>query len=873
MNRKRGVNSNGNRLLYDPNQRKQKRLGAFSMDENLEEETAEQKNVQNENLQQETQQNDSSSDNLSNETNSDSASSLGNVSNKNNSQRTSNKIQNAGDMIKNAAKKIAKKILMFILSNPWLLLILGIIIFIILIIVIIAGGVDSGDENTGGYYNVQCDFNNSTVNLTYCDTDDVVNLTLEEYVLGTTYALIEDHEILSEESLKALMIIVKTNALSYGGYNNTTKYLTLDDCSTPFKEIQADDDSIYQDLVEIYDSIDNYLYLSSSFNSAITSLSAANALPLNDDVLEQINGSDYEGILDKIYNANNNSNNIETSGTLYVGDSRTHGMMLTGVISSENTIYGTGYGYNWFIGNGTFTSSNTNATNGAVAAVNAKISSGESYNIVIWLGVNDYSYISAEQYYNEYYELATNEWQNQNIYIVEVGPVDDNLATNVDNAGIESFNNELRELIYNSDATNLNYIDINYSIQNYDGMGVHYGNEDYVSIYESLQNQIALGQGDYDLYDLAAYCEYYTVTENDAYWWPIGSSEATEGNVYGGTPAFTSISSYFGPRVIEGQNGNHGAIDIPATCNVGVVVATKGGTVIKTSNTCDNNGYYENPCGGTFGNYVYIEHEDGVVTKYAHLYPDSITVSEGDTVVQGQKIAMVGNSGSSTGCHLHFQFEVNGTKVDPLEYVDPENPRPINLSLENMSLDYIGNDLDSKNAICETLLASGFSTNAVVGIMINLQAESGFSPINLQNSYEESLGYDDSSYTLAIDYGVYPRNSFIYDSAGYGLIQWTYYSRKAGLYDYAKGNGYSIGSLQMQLEYMLMEVQNYDIVSKYLTGNYSAYEISNAWCDYFESPAGSESCKYNNICPSNYCSNRTLNSIDAITSYVENGCQ
>ena len=58
---------------------------------------------------------------------------------------------------------------------------------------------------------------------------------------------------------------------------------------------------------------------------------------------------------------------------------------------------------------------------------------------------------------------------------------------------------------------------------------------------------------------------------------------------------------------------------------------------------------------------------------------------------------------------------------------------------------------------------------AVAGIMGNLQAESSFNPINLQNSYESKFGYTDITYTQAIDDNIYTRDQFIHDQAGYGI--------------------------------------------------------------------------------------------------------
>ena len=70
--------------------------------------------------------------------------------------------------------------------------------------------------------------------------------------------------------------------------------------------------------------------------------------------------------------------------------------------------------------------------------------------------------------------------------------------------------------------------------------------------------------------------------------------------------------------------------------------------------------------GSSYGNYVVVQHQNGVQTLYAHM--NSRAVKEGDVVSQGQVIGYVGTTGSSTGYHLHFEFRVNGTRKDALDY-------------------------------------------------------------------------------------------------------------------------------------------------------------------------------------------------------------
>ncbi len=118
-----------------------------------------------------------------------------------------------------------------------------------------------------------------------------------------------------------------------------------------------------------------------------------------------------------------------------------------------------------------------------------------------------------------------------------------------------------------------------------------------------------------------------------------------------------NVTSYFGSRTdpITGkQNAHHSGIDIAAP-NGTPIMASASGTVMTVGYTSIN------------GNYVMIYHGDGVATAYCHC--STILVSEGEQVSQGQTIAKVGLTGKTNGYHLHYGVRVNGTYVNPLNYI------------------------------------------------------------------------------------------------------------------------------------------------------------------------------------------------------------
>lgn len=121
-------------------------------------------------------------------------------------------------------------------------------------------------------------------------------------------------------------------------------------------------------------------------------------------------------------------------------------------------------------------------------------------------------------------------------------------------------------------------------------------------------------------------------------------------------PGYTAISSEFGYRSdpFTGETSYHNGIDIPAPEGTPIVAAYDGEVVWA---------YYSD----TAGNWIGIDHGDGITTIYMHS--SQLLVSAGEKVTAGQTIALVGTTGRSTGNHLHFTVRVNGEDVNPHNYV------------------------------------------------------------------------------------------------------------------------------------------------------------------------------------------------------------
>ena len=126
-------------------------------------------------------------------------------------------------------------------------------------------------------------------------------------------------------------------------------------------------------------------------------------------------------------------------------------------------------------------------------------------------------------------------------------------------------------------------------------------------------------------------------------------------------PSKGVITSPFGARIdpVYGSSAYHEGIDIADDYGT-QIVATAAGTVTFAGATS-----------GGYGNLVEIDHGNGFVTRYGHN--SVVLVSAGLHISQGQAVALMGSTGKSTGSHVHYEVDVNGTPVDPMVFLPISN--------------------------------------------------------------------------------------------------------------------------------------------------------------------------------------------------------
>lgn len=126
------------------------------------------------------------------------------------------------------------------------------------------------------------------------------------------------------------------------------------------------------------------------------------------------------------------------------------------------------------------------------------------------------------------------------------------------------------------------------------------------------------------------------------------------------------LNSGFGERTVNGKKGFHNGVDLvggtDASAATDYITAFEAGIVTRAVNDVEGKTPSE-------GNCVVINHGNGFTTSYFHLKKGSVRVKVGECVARGEVIAYMGNTGNSTGAHLHFGMKLDGAWVDPLPYL------------------------------------------------------------------------------------------------------------------------------------------------------------------------------------------------------------
>ena len=148
--------------------------------------------------------------------------------------------------------------------------------------------------------------------------------------------------------------------------------------------------------------------------------------------------------------------------------------------------------------------------------------------------------------------------------------------------------------------------------------------------------------------------DYYAILADDGKYYNINGDSLSQSFFRYPLMKQARVSSHFNPRrlhPISGQVTPHNGVDFAVSRGTPVLSVGNGEVVIAKYS-------------GSAGNYIAIRHGRQYMTTYMHL--DKILVKPGQQVKQGEKIALSGNTGRSTGPHLHFELHINNKPVNPL---------------------------------------------------------------------------------------------------------------------------------------------------------------------------------------------------------------
>lgn len=213
-----------------------------------------------------------------------------------------------------------------------------------------------------------------------------------------------------------------------------------------------------------------------------------------------------------------------------------------------------------------------------------------------------------------------------------------------------------------------------------------------------------------------------TIISGSEFWWPLEEN------------AVCRISSGFGSREapIKGASTYHKGIDIAAVQGTPIIASADG--IVMTAAESSTSA----------GNWIAIKHENGYVTKYMHNLKNLVKV--GDHVTRGQVIAYVGSTGRSTGPHLHFQIEFNGTPQNPLNYVSILNKRPVSTGKVIIS---DATKLDTIYAIVASECSSSYEgALAVMTCVLNRCVSDAWSKFGGNNPYAQITATGQFSYGI-----------------------------------------------------------------------------------------------------------------------------
>lgn len=229
--------------------------------------------------------------------------------------------------------------------------------------------------------------------------------------------------------------------------------------------------------------------------------------------------------------------------------------------------------------------------------------------------------------------------------------------------------------------------------------------------------------------------------------------------------------------------------------------------------------------------YIYVSNDNGVQEADSALFQptDAYRILPLQPEYKGQGTKMSNPYGSVENIYPDENGEIHVKDPTELEiadrytsnnpYADDNNKALQNIELPSSSPDndqpytHISGNPNTDAAIWDFFKNKGLSDEAVAGIMGNLYAESGLTPNNVQGSYlKNNQNQYNNDYTRKVDSGEISKREFVHGGpggGGYGLAQWTFWSRKEKLYDYAQTNNKSIGDLELQLNFMWNELQQY----------------------------------------------------------------